>query len=58
MIHRVLVYRLGSLGDTVVALSAFRLIARAFQKSQRRVLTNFTVSEKAAALVRVLHGIG
>src|SRR5258705_12293184 len=44
---RVLIYRLGSLGDTLVALPAFHLTARAFPEAERRLLTNFPVNVKA-----------
>jgi ADP-heptose:LPS heptosyltransferase len=53
-VNRVLIYRLGSLGDTVVALSSFHLIARAFPEAERRVLTNFPVAGKAAPLSSIL----
>jgi len=56
--ERVLVYRLGSLGDTVVALPCFHLIARHFAHAERRVLTNFPVAGKAAPLMSVLEGSG
>src|SRR6266550_190397 len=56
--RRILIYRLGSLGDTVVALPALRLIARAFPDAQRWVLTNFSVNSKAAPLATVLEGTG
>ncbi|MBI3452123.1 MAG: glycosyltransferase family 9 protein [Rhodospirillales bacterium] len=52
--QRVLIFRLGSLGDTVVALPAFHLIARAFPNAERRVLTNFPISRKAAPIAAVL----
>src|ERR1700761_8089678 len=45
---RVLIYRLGSLGDMLVALPSLHLIARAFPDAERRLLTNFPVSSKAA----------
>ncbi len=51
---RVLVYRLGSLGDTVVALPALHLVARAFPQAERRMLTNFPVSVKAPAAAAIL----
>ena len=51
---RVLIYRLGSLGDTVVALPALHLIARAFPQAERRMLTNFPVSVKAPAAAAIL----
>ena len=44
---RVLIYRLGSLGDTLVALPALHLVARAFPDAERRMLTNFPVKVKA-----------
>jgi heptosyltransferase III len=51
---RVLIYRLGSLGDMVVALPALHLVARAFPDAERRLLTNFPVSSKAPAAEAVL----
>ena len=44
---RVLVYCLGSLGDTVVAFPSLRLIARAFPQAERKMLTSFPPSAKA-----------
>ena len=55
---RVLIYRLGSLGDTVVALPALHLIARSFPNAERRMLTNFPVSVKAPAAAAILDGNG
>ncbi len=55
---RVLIYRLGSLGDTVVALPAFHLVARAFPDAERRLLTNFPVAGKAPPAAAVLEGTG
>ena len=57
-IRRVLIYRLGSLGDTVVALPCYHLIARAFPDAERRVLTNFPVNAKAPAAAAVLGDSG
>jgi heptosyltransferase-3 len=57
-IRRVLIYRLGSLGDTVVALPCYHLIARAFPEAERRLLTNFPVHAKAPAAAAVLGGSG
>jgi heptosyltransferase-3 len=51
---RVLIYRLGSLGDTVVALPAYHLIARAFPNAERRLLTNFPVDVKAPPAAAIL----
>jgi ADP-heptose:LPS heptosyltransferase len=57
-IRRVLIHRLGSLGDTVVALPCFHLIARVFPNAERRLLTNFPVHAKAPASAAVLGGSG
>ena len=57
-IRRVLIHRLGSLGDTVVALPCFHLIARVFPNAERRLLTNFAVHAKAPASAAVLGGSG
>ncbi len=43
---RVLIYRLGSIGDTVVALPCFKLIARVFPEAERCVLANFPEGAK------------
>ena len=56
--RRVLIYRLGSLGDTLVALPALHLVARAFPDAERRLLTNFPVSVKAPPAAAVLDGTG
>jgi ADP-heptose:LPS heptosyltransferase len=52
--QRVLIYRLGSLGDTLIALPALHLIARAFPQAERRMLTNFPVNVKAPAAAAIL----
>jgi heptosyltransferase III len=48
------VYRLGSLGDTAVALPCLHLIARAFPNAERVMLTNFPVHSKAPATAAVI----
>lgn len=53
-VRKVLIYRLGSLGDTVVALPCFHLIARMFPRAERVLLTNFPVHSKAPASAAVL----
>src|SRR5271167_5198380 len=53
---RVLIYRLGSLGDTLVALPALHLVARTFPDAERRLLTNFPVNAKAPLAADVLKG--
>jgi len=57
-VRRVLVYRLGSLGDMLVALPALHLVARAFPGAERCLLTNIPVSTKAAAAAEILDGSG
>ncbi|MDG7000728.1 MAG: glycosyltransferase family 9 protein, partial [Nitrososphaerota archaeon] len=46
-VQRVLLHRLGSLGDTVVALPALHLVAAAFPNAKRVLLTNRPVHAKA-----------
>ena len=57
-VRRVLVYRLGSLGDTLIALPSFHLIARAFPNAERRLLTNLPVAAKAPPAAAVLEHTG
>lgn len=57
-VKRVLLYRLGSLGDHLVALPCYRLVQRAFPEAERRLLTNIPVMNKAAAVEAVLEGSG
>ncbi len=56
--RRVLIYRLGSLGDMLIALPALHLIARAFPEAERWLLTNAPVHRKAAPAQAVLEGTG
>lgn len=51
---RLLIYRLGSLGDTIIAVPFFRRIAELYPDHERMVLTNVPVSSKAAPLLSVL----
>lgn len=53
-VRRVLVYRLGSLGDTVVSLPCLHLVARRFPRAERRLLTDETVGGKATPVELVL----
>ena len=56
--RRVLLYRLGSLGDMLVALPALHLVERAFPDAERRMLTNVPVSTKAPPAAAILEGSG
>ncbi len=58
LVRRVLIYRLGSLGDTLVALPALHLAARAFPEAERRMLTNFPVHAKAPPAAAILEHTG
>jgi len=55
-VKRVLIYRLGSLGDTIVALPALHLVERTFPSAQRLMLTNIPAHAKAAASSVILSG--
>ncbi len=57
-VRKILIYRLGSLGDTIVALPCFHLLARQYPKAERRLLTNFPVMAKAPAAATVLGETG
>jgi ADP-heptose:LPS heptosyltransferase len=57
-VKQVLVYRLGSLGDMLVALPALHLVARAFPDAERVMLTNVPVNAKAPAAAAVLGSSG
>jgi ADP-heptose:LPS heptosyltransferase len=52
--QRIVIYRLGSLGDTVIALPCFHKVAQTWPNAHRIVLTNFPVSSKAAPLEIIL----
>lgn len=56
--RKVLIYRLGSMGDTVVALPCFHLIERTFPQAQRWLLSNVPVHAKAPAAAAVLGASG
>lgn len=55
--RRVLIYRLGSVGDTVVALPALRMIERAFPDAERRLLTT-RPDARGVAMTTLLDGTG
>jgi len=56
--ERIVIYRLGSLGDTVVALPCFHKVRQTWPDAERIVLTNFPVSSKAAPLEVILRDGG
>jgi ADP-heptose:LPS heptosyltransferase len=54
----VLIFRLGSIGDTVVALPCFYAIARAYPHHRRILLTNALTSMRASSAETILDGTG
>ena len=54
----ILIYRLGSLGDTVVALPCFHLIRKAYPRAKITLLTNQPISGKAAPAMAILENSG
>lgn len=56
--ERILVYRLGSLGDSIMALPAFHAVRRAFPSARITLLTNKPVASKAAPVESILGGAG
>ena len=54
--QRVLIYLLGSVGDTLVAVPALRLVAQRFPDAERRVLTDYIIKEQAAPMTALLDG--
>ena len=57
-IKRVLIYRLGSLGDTIVALPALHLIAQTFPHADRYALTNLISNAKASHMSAIVGDSG
>ena len=57
-LETIIIFRIGSLGDTVVALPCFHLIARSFPNARRIVVTDIPASHKAAPLEKVLNNSG
>src|SRR5262249_31736391 len=52
--ERVMIYRLGSLGDTLMALPAFHLIRDRFPQAEVTLLTHQSTGSKAATLTSIL----
>src|ERR1700751_5721665 len=55
---KVIIFRIGSLGDTVVALPCFHRIAQSFPNLQRILATNLAASPKAVSVEDVLADSG
>lgn len=56
--HNIVIFRLGSLGDTIVSLPCWHAILTAFPDARRTLLTNMSVSAKAAGVPAVLGDAG
>lgn len=56
--RRILVYRLGSLGDTILALPTLAHVRRTCPTANITLLTNIPVSSKAAPVASILDGAG
>jgi heptosyltransferase III len=54
----VLIFRLGSIGDTVVALPCFHAIARRYPGNRRVLLTNALTSTRTSSAESILDGTG
>ena len=54
----ILIYRLGSLGDTVIALPCFHLVRKIYPCSKITLLTNQPISGKAAPAMAILENSG
>jgi heptosyltransferase III len=57
-VERVLIYRLGSIGDFVIALPCLHLIRRCFPAARITLLTNHPVDARAAPAMSILEGSG
>jgi len=54
----IIIFRIGSLGDTVVALPCFHLVERSFPNARRILVTNISASQKAAPAEGILADAG
>src|SRR6478752_6651359 len=56
--RRILIHRLGSLGDTIVALPSFHLVREAFPQAHVTLLTNSTYGSWMPPVASILDGSG
>jgi heptosyltransferase III len=56
--ENLVIFRIGSIGDTVVAMPCFHAIARAFPRHRKILLTNMVASARASSVETVLEGTG
>jgi len=57
-LERILIYRIGSLGDTVIGLPAFRKVRDMYPDAKIVVLTSAPVSSKVAPLESIVENMG
>jgi len=57
-VDTILIFRIGSLGDTVVALPCFHRVAASFPNLRRILVTDSPAQQKAASVESVLDGSG
>lgn len=57
-VEHIVIFRLGSLGDTVVSLPCWHRLMAQYPDARRTLLTNMSVSAKAAGVPAVLDGAG
>ena len=58
MSANLIIFRIGSIGDTVVALPCFHAISRAFPRHRKVLLTNALASARASSVESVIEGTG
>ena len=58
MSAKLIIFRIGSIGDTVVALPCFHAISRAFPRHRKVLLTDALASARASSVESVLEGTG
>jgi ADP-heptose:LPS heptosyltransferase len=56
--EKILIFQIGSLGDTVISMPCYREIARRHPTAQRYLLTNFPIGSKMVPAETVLAGTG
>jgi heptosyltransferase-3 len=54
---RVIVYRVGSLGDTLIVLPAYHLVRKAYPDAHITLLTSFPINSKAAPMESILRNM-
>src|ERR1700692_4764763 len=53
-VETIIIFRIGSIGDTVVALPCFHRIARSFPNARRILVTDVAASQKATSVESIV----